>query len=330
MGLRESVKRMGKMSRRDAHILGPVQATVGDIDELNRVFSEAFTDRYHRDGLKGIQVPQLNPEVWGFALASAQTGAMIWREPTGGLAAFNIVHLSGVEGWMGPLAVRPPFQGLGLGSRIVTEGLQWLRSHGATQIGLETMPRTVDNIGFYAGLGFHPGHLTLTMIGSPGPSSGHFLVRALSAGGERFPILVEECRQLIDGLAPGVDYSRELHLTQEHGLGDTTVLYEKGRCRAFAVWHTVPLARGGEEELRVLKLVADGFDSFEAVLSGVGMGRGRSGRGRVSVRCQTAFPEAYSALVRLGFRIHWTDLRMLYGETPERSERGIVFSNWEI
>ncbi len=318
------------MSRPDVSIRGPEQATARDIDELNRVFSEAFTDRYHRDGLTGVQVPQLHPEVWKYALATAQAGAMIWREATGALAAFNMVHQSGAEGWMGPLAVRPALQGLGLGRRIVTEGLRWLQSRGATRIGLETMPRTVDNIGFYAGLGFRPGHLTLTMIGNPGTPSGPPRVRALSTSGDQFKTMVEDCRRLVDGLTPGVDYSRELLLTEEHRLGDTTVLYEAGRCRGFAVWHTIPLTLGGEKELRVLKLVADGLDSFGSVLRGVGMGRGGGDRRKVSVRCQTVYPDAYSALVGAGFRIHWTDLRMLHGGSPERAERGIVFSNWEI
>ncbi len=61
---------------------------------------------------------------------------------------------------MGPLAVRPDLQGHGVGERIVREGLEWLGAHGATRIGLETMPRTIDNIGFYSRLGFLPGHLT--------------------------------------------------------------------------------------------------------------------------------------------------------------------------
>ena len=47
-----------------APLKGPDRATAEDIDALNKVFSEAFTDRYRRDGLSGMRVPHLNPLVW--------------------------------------------------------------------------------------------------------------------------------------------------------------------------------------------------------------------------------------------------------------------------
>ena len=86
-------------------IYGPERPTARDVDPLNRVFSEAFTDRYRRDGMTGVRVPYLNPAIWRYALEDAGEGAMVWRDPDGELCGFNMVHLSGREGWMGPLAV---------------------------------------------------------------------------------------------------------------------------------------------------------------------------------------------------------------------------------
>jgi len=49
------------------------------------------------------------------------------------------------------------------------------------------------------------------------------------------------------------------------------------------------------------------------------------------VRCQTEFVAAYQRLVARGYRVHWTDLRMLVpGFPPRESGEGIVMSNWEI
>ena len=42
---------------------GPNGVMEADIPALNTVFSEAFTDRYRRDGLIGVRVPHLNPAV---------------------------------------------------------------------------------------------------------------------------------------------------------------------------------------------------------------------------------------------------------------------------
>ncbi len=99
----------------EGRVVGPVAPRPEELDALNRMFAEAFTDRYRRDGLVGVRVPQLNPDVWRFALLGAGDGAMVWHDDDGQLAAFNLAHRSGTEGWMGPLAVRPDRQGSGLG-----------------------------------------------------------------------------------------------------------------------------------------------------------------------------------------------------------------------
>src|SRR3974377_239774 len=92
---------------------GPFRAQREDIPALNQIFSEAFTERYRRDGMVGVRVPFLNPAIWRYALDDAGGGAMVWRGERGELVAFNMAHRSGTEGWMGPLAVRPEWQGAG-------------------------------------------------------------------------------------------------------------------------------------------------------------------------------------------------------------------------
>src|SRR5512147_1906047 len=165
----------------EREITGPERPTVRDVEPLNRVFAEAFTDRYRRDGMTGVRVPYLNPAIWRYALEDAAEGAMVWRDQDGELCGFNMLHLSGREGWMGPLAVRPDRQGSGLGKTMLQIGIGWLTQRGARTIGLETMPRTVENIGFYSRLGFLPGHLTVTLVrdvGRRAAESGEMLSAA--------------------------------------------------------------------------------------------------------------------------------------------------------
>jgi GNAT superfamily N-acetyltransferase len=309
---------------------GPERAAGTEIDRINRLFSDAFTDRYQRDGLAGVRVPLLNPAIWRFAIAAAGDGALVWRDGSGAIAAFNMVHCSGAEGWMGPLAVRPDRQGRGLGQAIVREGIRRLEGSGARVIGLETMPRTVDNIGFYSRLGFRPGHLTVSVTRTLDESGAR--------SGARFPTgswqgLMARCRELTESLAPGVDFSRELHLTREHELGGLTVVPETGLASGFALWHTAPLAEGRPgDEARVLKLAARDAEAFRVLIAAVERDATRAGARQVSVRCQTAYTSAYEILLESGYEVHWTDLRMTLSgkqEVPAKNG-GVVFSNWEI
>src|SRR5258705_3207846 len=91
----------------EARVTGPERPVERDIEGLNRVFAEAFTDRYRRDGLIGVRVPQLNPLVWRYALLDAGEGAMVWRGGRGGGAAFNRAPQAGGGGGGGPPARRP-------------------------------------------------------------------------------------------------------------------------------------------------------------------------------------------------------------------------------
>ncbi len=310
---------------------GPIRATVDHVTELNQVFSESFTERYRRDGMVGVRVPFLNPSIWRYALEDAAEGAMIWRDERDHIAAFNMVHRSGTEGWMGPLAVRTEYQGSGMGKEIVQRGVDWLKTQQTSVIGLETMPRTMDNIGFYSRLGFLPGRLTITMTLEAQQSiDGARLFGRLSSRARDDALA--ECRSLVQRLLPGYDYSREITLTSDLAVGDTVLLYDGDRLVGFALAHTAPLVEGrAREELRVLKLAIEDESRLEDMLRAVSDLARRSGTRRVSLRVQGEFGSAYRRVIALGAHVRWTDLRMSLNSFEERRpERGLVLSNWEI
>ena len=314
----------------EAELTGPVRPGEADLPSLNQVFSEAFTDRYRRDGLPGVRVPHLDPAIWRFAIADAGDGAMVWRDQQGRVAAFNLAHRSGTEGWMGPLAVRPELQGRGLGTAVVRAAIDWLRRAGARTIGLETMPRTVENIGFYGRLGFEPGALTITLAQDV-PRRAARSTERLGALARPGPVAAE-CQALLAALAPGLDFSREIRLTREHGLGDVSLVRRGRRLVGWALWHSAPLAEGRPgDETRVLKVVAEDDAAFEAVSAALLAHAVEAGRRRVGLRVQTAVPGLFNRALDLGWRVHWTDLRMTLTGHPERPPAaGVVLSNWEV
>jgi GNAT superfamily N-acetyltransferase len=325
-----------KMWQPDRPVTGPYAAGEGDIGPLNRLFSEAFTDRYRRDGLVGVRVPPLSRQIWTYALRDAGAGALIWRDEDGELIGFNMIHQSGTEGWMGPLAVRPDRQGLGLGSAIVQTAVDWLKAAGTSTIGLETMPRTVENIGFYSRLGFLPGYLTITLTGEVAGRAASTARGVLRLGdlpaGERADLLAR-CGERLRRSAPGYDFTREHELTHDLEIGDTVVIERGGEIQGFALWHSAPLAETRQaDEVRVLKLFAAGVPVFLGLVRAVEACAARLRSRRVAIRCQTRLAQAYAGLIRRGYQTRWTDLRMTLAGFPEAvvPEGEILFSNWEV
>ena len=321
------------MWRPDHQLRGPFPATDRDIPAVNRLFSDAFSDRYRRDGLTGVRVPPLDPRIWQFAFRTSGAGAFLWHDDDGQVAAFNMVHRAGREGWMGPLAVRPDRQGRGVGRTILQAGIQWLEDGRCSTIGLETMPRTMDNIGFYARHGFVPGHLTVTMgrdVTSRNPRDPGFRLGALP------PTEAEDWRTralaVMRDATGGADYAQEFAMTHQLELGDASVVADDTTVRGVALWHAAPLTEGRRaDEIRVLKLYAEDETALTAVLASVESAAVRVGLPRVSVRCQTRYAVAWRRLLERGYHVRWTDLRMTLAGHPE-AETGatMAFTNWEI
>jgi len=318
--------------RSDPVITGPELIQPADIPALNTVFSDAFSERYRKDGLVGVRVPFLNPLIWRYAIEGAGAGAALWRTDRGTIAAFNIAHRSGLEGWMGPLAVAPDLQDRGVGRTIVEFGVEHLRTLDCRVIGLETMPRTMDNIGFYSQLGFVPGPLTITITLDAATVDAPLELLGRLPQSSRDDATLE-CAALTAGMREGYDFTREMRITDTLAIGETVLLRRAGRITAFAICHSAPLVEGrARDEVRVLKFVAVTDADALALATQLTEYARRCGTRRVAIRVQGDALRLYASLMARGGRVRWTDLRMTmasHGEPTQPSD-GVMLSNWEI
>lgn len=307
----------------------------GDHPEINRIFSEAFTDSYHRDGILGLRIPPLEPRFLALEREVAGDGAFA-AESRGKVTGFVLARAHGSEGWIGPLAVDPASQGKGLGKALVRRAIEHLESRGCTAIGLETMPRTYRNLGLYLKLGFRPGHLVLTcQVEIP--------VQIPKVRGHRHAVLLSHLhaseRASIRGplaahwsaIAPAIDYEEEIAATLRHEFGDVLVLCEGDRVQGFLHFHHARyFVTDGPGVIRVARLGArregNAFPILMAALADHAVDRSMN---ELYVRCQSSDWEVTRQLLAWGFRVSHSDLRMhLDGYAETTSPDYIHLSRW--
>lgn len=98
------------------------------------------------------ELPALNE-----AMKSAGTTALLGINDPGGapeLAAYAIVGVSAVTGYLQRLAVAPRFHGQGLGRSLTRSSVNWCRRRGARQVILNTKPDNQPAQNLYVSEGF--------------------------------------------------------------------------------------------------------------------------------------------------------------------------------
>ncbi len=337
---------MGRRAGTAAVAIRPIEA--GDAERVRRVLGVAFEDENRRMGMKQIRLPTMSDTLLSFYLTRSPGYSFVAAGP-GGVIGFCLACRWGATAWLGPIAVLPPVQGQGLGRRLVAASEAALRTAGVTTLGLETMPRSYRNLQFYSRLGLRFEQMTLdlsrTFTAGGGSDAGVFGTAdgtALTALGtltpaDRAPLLAHLTR-ISAAVSPGLDYRREAEATLAGGLGDVLVAQRDGGAIGFAIVHTRPYAREelpGTVRVNTLLLSPAGSDGEQTRrLEGFvdALGRRILEQGfdacivRVPTRCQTV----RDLLLRRGFTITHSDVRLTWPDLPERLAAGAVhLSKWE-
>ena len=146
----------------------------GDIDAIRALTETAFKAAPHADGTEHLIVDRLRAAgALTLSLVAEADGAIV------GHVAFSPVTISdGSPNWygLGPISVEPSRQGEGIGSRLVREGLERLKTLGAAGCVLLGDP------GWYGRFGFRSSP-KLTLDGVPPEYFMHVAFSPVYGGG---------------------------------------------------------------------------------------------------------------------------------------------------
>lgn len=238
----------------------------------------------------------------------------------------------GTLAWLGPLAVAPEVQGLGIGAALC-EAVQarWRRAR-VRLWGLETHADSAKHLRLYGGLGYVPVSVGISFLADaeadPLPR-GFSLTRFGELSHVDREVALKHVRRIANEAVPGIDPSVEVTAASESAAGDTVLASDRRGLVGFAVAHWIPLLRGADV-IAVPVAAASrrgGTRALAALLRGLRTLALERQQARVWIRVSGRRVRAQGVLKREGFREDAALVRMKRGPDEERATQ-LFLDSW--
>lgn len=287
------------------------------------------------------QLPELSPRTRTNLLA------LLDKDPEGcfvaqtqkRLVGFIFSRTWGSEGWFGTFGVLPEYHGQDIGKQLIGASLSYLQdpSYPGRTIGLETMPESPYNLGFYTRLGFQarfPTFLMSKSLEGPGPK-GRGLSKWSLADAKSQKDWIADLQEATDRIRPGLDYSKEILSTAKIGLGETFVLTHGSRAIGMSVvWFQNAREGAAEEQASVQMMVLHPShttdETFRGLLDATEAEALARNKRKLTVPINTSHPWVLDQLIHRNYRVQQMRVRMVLEGTGgmPTTDRHVNCSHW--
>lgn len=206
----------------------------------------------------------------------ASNNASIVCELDNKIVGYNFIHLWGTFAWFGPFGVHPEYQGNGIGKALIEHTIKILKEdYNASTIGLNTMPESSYNVGFYMNMGFSPLKLTLSLKKDLNaltslPISNFYSVNEVNITNENdYSNLKSNLKTLSDKAFKNFDLTSELHLIKNKGFGTAFELKAGDSVHGIAICYTKPIRESINENLQIKLAIIDSSVDYKAAIDSI-------------------------------------------------------------
>lgn len=206
----------------------------------------------------------------------ASNNASIVYELNGKVVSYNFIHLWGSFAWFGPFGVHPEYQGKGIGKALINHTIKILKEdYKVSTIGLNTMPESSYNVGFYMNMGFSPLKLTLSLKKDLDdltslPASNFYSVNEANINDENnYSNLKNSLKTLSDKAFKNLDLTSELHLIKNKGFGTVFELKANGNIHGIAICYTKSIRENTSKNLQIKLAIIDSNVDYKAAIDSI-------------------------------------------------------------
>lgn len=268
----------------------------------------------------------------------ASNNSSIVYEENGKVIGFNFIHIWGSFAWFGPLGVDPEYKNKGIGKALVKETIKILREdYKVSTIGLNTMPESQYNVGFYMNLGFTPLKLSLSLkkqldylMASQSMDLNKYDVREIDIRDEMNYLSVkEELNIMSSGIIDNFNLTSELQLIRNKAFGTILKLEENNKTRGIIICYTKSIREGYLKNLQIKLAIIDNNIDYKEVIDDIINACIKYSKDiqyeSISIDCNTYNAEICNYLIsKHNFKIEKTQVMMLMGEVNPFKNGNII------
>jgi GNAT superfamily N-acetyltransferase len=342
--VRATVDRVGLDSQGRSTKVQIRRVRKGDLSKVRDVIEQTFSDFLERQLGTRPRQPFGGAQYVHHRWLMEPWGCFVAEEDGSKIVGAALGVMWGAVGILGPVAVLTNYQNQKIGQQLMQAVQGFFEENKAVLDGGVTYPNSPKHLALYHRVGYRPKGLVAIMsrvlerrevrsLTSRGPKPP-FGVRRFSTMEEtRKKAALARFHKTTNTICRGLDLAKEIEIVDGLALGDTLVL-ERGRdVLGFAVYHTPGVSEAPAGALYVKYLVLDQqarrvelLEQFVAALEELGQELGVQ---RLILPVYTRYWTAYSTLLRAGYQIDFTMVRMQRGKQEDYEDPGhLVLDDW--
>jgi ribosomal protein S18 acetylase RimI-like enzyme len=316
----------------------------GDLAKVRDVFEQSFGDFLERQlgtrprqAFNGAQYVHHRwlMEPWGCFVAEEDNAKIVG-------AALAVTW--GTLGLLGPVAVLTHYHNQTIAQQLIRAVQEFFDENKATLHGAVTYPHSAKHLALFHKFGYRPKSLTAVMsraLDRPGirpvlpkPAKGSLSVRRFSTLEEtKKKAALARFHRLTNAINRGVDLAKEVEIVDGLALGDTLLLERGAELIGFAVYHTPGVSEAPTGAVYVKYLAIDRrhrkVEHLEQFISAIEDLAQEHGLPRVILPVYLRYWLAYSTLVRCGYQVDFTMVRMQKGKPEDYEDPAdLLLDDW--
>jgi GNAT superfamily N-acetyltransferase len=316
----------------------------GDLSRVRDVIDQTFGDFLERQLGTRPRKPFSGAQYVHHRWLMEPWGCFVAEEDHTKLVGAALGVTWGSVGILGPVAVLTNYQNQRIGQQLIQAVLTFFDENKTALQGCVTYPTSAKHLGLYHKLGFRPKALSVVMSRALDRHNGRpTMFRAVKAplSVRRFSTLEEakkkgvllRLHRVTNAVCRGLDLAKEIEIVDGLALGDTLLL-ERGRdLLGFAICHTPGVSEAPMGSLYVKYLALDPqhkrVDLLEQFVAGLEEHGQDLGLQRVILPVYTRYSTAYGTLLRAGYQVDFTMVRMQRGRQEDYEDpTHLVLDDW--